>query len=103
MSKVVSDFQTMVWQIIGYKRFQKIFEKRIPLAEADEAAISAMLRNLAAHHLTPGEVGQGLADVHRDATCAMLMAGENPYYVAGLFRSDELAKVLLRSELAKVK
>ena len=61
MSKVVSDFQTMVWQIIGYKRFQKIFEQQIPLTEADEATISAMVKNLAAQHLTPDEVEKGLA------------------------------------------
>jgi hypothetical protein len=97
LSKVVSDFQTMVWQIIGYKRFQKIFEQQIPLTEADEATISAMVKNLAAQHLTPDEVEKGLADVHREAIHGnriTLWAGENPHsYVAGLWRSDELAKV----------
>ena len=105
MSKVVSGFQTMVWQIIGYKRFKKILEQRIPLAEADEATISAMLRNLAAQHLTPGEVGQGMADVHRDTINAnrlTLWAGENPYsYVASLWRSDELAKLKWKSAQAR--
>jgi len=69
--------------------------RSVPLDQADEAKISERLRNLAAKHLTSEEIAAGLADVRRDATGGnriALMAGQNPHYIAGLFRSDELAK-----------
>jgi hypothetical protein len=86
----------MVWRIIGYDGLEEIFEQRIPLTDADEAKISAMLKTLAAQHLTPDEIAAGLADVSQDTTTSnriMLTAGENPNYVASLWRSDELPKV----------
>jgi len=85
----------MVWRIVGYDSAIEILQQEIPLNEADEPRISEILRSLAAEHLTSEEIAAGLADVRRDATGGnriALMAGQNPHYIAGLFRSDELAK-----------
>jgi hypothetical protein len=85
----------MVWRIVGYDGAEEILRQEIPLDRADERRISEILRDLAAQHLTSEEIAAGLADVRRDATGGnriALMAGQNPHYVAGIFRSDELAK-----------
>ena len=85
----------MVWRIVGYDGTKEIMRQEIPLNEADEPRISEILRSLAAEHLTSEEIAAGLANVRRDATGGnriALMAGQNPHYIAGLFRSDELAK-----------
>ncbi len=85
----------MVWRIIGYDGLQEILEQRIPLTDADEARISAVLKALAAKHLAPDEIAAGLADVRQDTTTGnriTLTAGQNPHYVASLWRSDELPK-----------
>jgi hypothetical protein len=95
MSDVVSGFGQMVWRIMGYDGTKEILRQEIPLSEADEHRISEILRGLAAKHLTSAEIAAGLADVRRDTTGGnriALMAGQNPHYIAGLFRSDELAK-----------
>jgi hypothetical protein len=66
----------------------------------DERRISEILRSLAAEHLNSQEIAAGLADVRRDDTGGnriALTAGQSPHYVAGLFRSDELAKENKRS------
>ena len=95
LSDIVSGFGKMVWRIVGYDSTKEIMRQEIPLDQADASRISEMLRNLAAKHLTPEEIAAGLADVRHDTTGGsriMLMAGENPHYVASLWRSDELAK-----------
>jgi hypothetical protein len=95
LSDIVSGFGQMVWRIVGYDGTKEILRQEIPLNQADERRISEILRNLAAEHLTSEEIAAGLADVRRDATGGnriALMAGQNPHYIAGLFRSDELAK-----------
>ena len=95
LSDIVSGFGQMVWRIVGYDGTKEILRQEIPLNEADEPRISEILRSLAAEHLTPAEIAAGLADVRHDTTGGnriTLMAGQNPHYVAGLFRSDELAK-----------
>src|SRR5262249_50169349 len=95
MSDIVSGFEQMVWWILGYDSTKEILRLEIPLNQADESTISEILRSLAAKHLTPAEIAAGLANVRRDDTGGnrfTLMAGQNPHYVAGLFRSDEIAK-----------
>jgi hypothetical protein len=95
LSDIVSGFRQMVWLIVGYDSLKEIVRREIPLDQADEATISEMLRSLAAQHLNSEEIAAGLADVRRDATGGtrtILIAGQNPNYVASLWRSDELAK-----------
>jgi hypothetical protein len=95
LSDIVSGFGQMVWRIVGYDSAKEILQQEIPLNEADAPRISEILRSLAAKHLTSEEIAAGLANVRRDATAGnriILTAGENPHYVASLWRSDELAK-----------
>jgi len=93
LSKVADGFGEMVWKIDGYDGTEQIFEQRIPLNNASSERIAGILKDLASKHLTPGEISAGLADVRSDAQHGnriILMAGQDPYYVAALFRSDEL-------------
>jgi hypothetical protein len=83
----------MVWKIEGYRGTEKILDQRIPLNDATEQKVSEMLKRLASQHLTEAEISAGLADVRADSSHGnriILMAGQDPHYVAGLFRSDEL-------------
>jgi hypothetical protein len=82
-----------VWKIEGYDGSKKILEQTVPLNDANEAKITSILRALASKGLTPGEISAGNADVHKDdkyGNRIIFSAGENPYYVASLWRSDEL-------------
>jgi hypothetical protein len=95
MSDVVSGFNAMVWQIIGYDGTEEILRQQIPLDQADVARMSDLLKSFASKNLRPDEIAAGLADVRPDTTAGnriVLMAGENPHYVASLWRSDELEK-----------
>ena len=82
----------MTWHIEGYDGTEQILEQQIPLDQADETKICEILKLLAAKHLTAAEVKAGLAEARQDTTNAnriMFMAGQNPHYVASLWRSDE--------------
>ena len=95
LSDIVSGFGHMVWRIVGYDSTKEIVRREIPLDQADETKISEILRSLAAQHLTSEEIAAGLANVRHDTTGGnriILTAGQNPHYVASLWRSDELAK-----------
>ena len=83
----------MVWRIEAYDSNTLISETVIPLNNASEAKISELLKSLASQHLSPEEIAAGLADVSKDdahGNRIILTAGQNPHYIAGLFRSDEL-------------
>lgn len=95
LSDIVSGFGKMVWRIVGYDSTTEIMRREIPLDQADEARISEILKTLAAQHLTSAEIAAGMANVRHDTRFGnriTLIAGQNPYYVASLWRSDELAK-----------
>ena len=84
-----------VWEIVGYDGSTTILEQRIPLNDADDMKISSLLKRLASQHLNDAEISAGLADVHKDdlhGNRITLHAGQNPHYVASLWRDDELAK-----------
>jgi len=83
----------MVWRIEGYDGSTLISESVIPLNNASEARISELLKSLASQHLSPEEIAAGLADVSKDdanGNRIILTAGQDPHYVASLFRSGEL-------------
>jgi hypothetical protein len=93
LSKVISGFGELEWKIEGYNGVDKFFEERIPLNDAPEEKIASLLKGLASKHLTAAEIAAGMADVRKDAQHGIriiLMAGQNPHYVAALFRGDEL-------------
>lgn len=52
-----------------------------------------MRRTMRDKHLTADEISAGLADVRKDehhGNRIILAAGQNPHYVASLWRSDEI-------------
>jgi hypothetical protein len=69
----------------------------MPLKAADEAEIVAMLKSLASQHLTKAEIQRGeqtgVLDIVRDVGGTRLSGscGQNPHYVASLWRDEELA------------
>lgn len=82
----------MEWRIKGYDSLKEILDQRVPLNGNDEAKIAALLKSLASKHLNAAEIAAGMADVRKDDSGGnriILSAGQNPHYVAGLFRSDE--------------
>jgi hypothetical protein len=97
LSNVVGGFGSFVWIIEGYDGAEIILEpQRIPLNDATEEKISDLLKSFASKHLTLAEISAGVSDVRRDdrhGDRITLTAGENPYYVASLWRSDELDAV----------
>lgn len=93
MSKVVGGSGELEWKIEGYNGVDKFFEERIPLSDAPEEKMASLLRGLASKHLTAAEIAAGMADVRKEAQHGnriTLTAGQNPRYVAALFRGDEL-------------
>jgi hypothetical protein len=98
LSDVVGGFGSFVWIIEGYDGAEIILQpQRIPLNDATEAKISGLLHGFASKHLTLAEISAGLADVRRDehyGNRISLTAGKNPYYVASLWRSDELDAIV---------
>jgi hypothetical protein len=93
VNKAVGNSGELEWKIEGYNGVDKFFEERIPLDDASEEKIASLLKGLASKHLTAAEIAAGMADVRKDAQHGnriTLMAGQNPHYVAALFRGDEL-------------
>jgi hypothetical protein len=93
VNKAVGNSGELEWKIEGYNGVNKFFEERIPLNDAPEEKIASMLKGLASKHLTAAEIAAGMADVRKDAqhgNRVILTAGQNPHYVAALFRGDEL-------------
>ena len=93
MNKAVGNSGELEWKIEGYNGVNKFFEERIPLNDAPEEKIASMLKGLASKHLTAAEIAAGMADVRKDAqhgNRVILTAGQNPHYVAALFRGYEL-------------
>ena len=83
----------LIWKIEGYDGTDIILEQIIPLNEADETKICDLLKSLASRDLNEHEIAAGLADVRKDDTSGnriIFYAGQNPHYVVGLYRSDEL-------------
>jgi hypothetical protein len=82
-----------VWKIKGYDGTEEILDQTVTLNSADEMKITGLLKDLASKGLTPSEISAGLADVHKDdvgGNRIIFHAGQNPHYVASLWRSDEL-------------
>lgn len=93
MSAIVEGFGGMAWRVIGYDGTEEILNQTYPLNTTDQARICAVIKALASKHLNASEIAAGLADVRADEKSGnriIFKAGENPYYVASLWRSDEL-------------
>ena len=82
-----------VWKIKGYDGIEKILDQTVALNSADESKIIGILRELVSKGLTPTEISADLAEVHKDdlgGNRIIFHAGQNPHYVASLWRSDEI-------------
>ncbi len=98
MNSVIEGFKNQVWRIVEYDGFKVVSEERIPLDDADEARIVYLLELKAKSHLSTRQVKYSpkLYQVRKDASQGNRVsysAGDNPYYVASLWRSDELDRV----------
>ena len=81
MSKIVDGFQNQIWVIEKYDSLKLLSAERIPQSDASKLDIISKLQGLS------GEVPQ--AD-ENNAKRIMYMAGQNPHWVASLWREDEL-------------
>ena len=105
MSDIVSGFQNQVWRIIGYDSSIVILEESIPLASADEKTIVARLKELVSKHLKADEIAGANAGTNSllqprmdsgGGNRLIITMGENPHYIASLWRSDLPLKISSR-------
>lgn len=99
MASAVEGFGNQVWLVRGYDGTKLIFETRIPQARLTVERIQDLLRCLVCRDLTGSEVTAAflgdspLFEVTNDIRGGNRLAwsvGSNPYYIAALFRPDEL-------------
>jgi hypothetical protein len=91
VSDVIDGFQNMAWKIQGYDCDKQILEEIVSVEEMSAAAIAEHLKGLASENLTPEETAA--LELSVDETHGKRMTitvGENPHYVASLWRRDEL-------------
>lgn len=81
MSEIIEGFKKQIWRIIKYDGLEKVEEERIQQAEISEIEIVAKLAELS------GETPQKDSD---RGNRLIYMAGQNPHWVASLWRADEL-------------
>lgn len=94
MSDIVKGFQNQTWCIMKMNGLETVEEERIPLNEASEDGIISLLEKKAAGGLTAREVKDAphLFKVRKDlggGNRVLYTAGQNPHYVASLWRADE--------------
>jgi hypothetical protein len=91
MSDVIDGFQHMMWRIQGYEGDKQILEEIVSVEAMSAAAIAEHLKGLASQNLTPEEIAALEASVDETHGKRMtITVGENPHYVASLWRRDEL-------------
>lgn len=95
MSDVVEGYKHQVWRIIKYEGVAEVWEERIPLEEATEDEVRQRLERLVRDDMDPTDVERepDRFRATRDAEHGervMLLAGDDPSYVASLWREDEL-------------
>ncbi len=91
MSDVINGFQNMAWRVQGYDGDRQILEQIVSIEEMSAAGVAEHLKRLASQNLTPEETAA--LEVSVDETHGRRMTitvGENPHYVASLWRKDEL-------------
>lgn len=94
---IVNGFQNQIWRIRKMDSLDQIWEELVPFSEADEAAIRARLEELAKTELTAREIEETpslykATDQTGGGKRLIISAGDNPYYVASLWRSDEMPR-----------
>lgn len=96
MSGVVDGFQNQFWRVIRYDGLIETEEERFPVHQVTESELVAILEARAKSELSESEIRNSphLYKVRRDFETGKrltLFAGDNPHYVADLWRKDELA------------
>jgi hypothetical protein len=97
MTDIMTGFQNQVWRIQKMDGLTVVSEEFIPLSEAPEDKILRLLEERAKEELTPREIRDApqlfqARDMTGNGKRLIYTAGENPHYVASLWRSDELEK-----------
>ncbi|UVC12414.1 hypothetical protein IHQ71_30910 (plasmid) [Rhizobium sp. TH2] len=94
MSRIVEGFKNQVWIIREMKGNAVIREFKRPVQQANENDIIILIETLARNHLTAEEAERSpdLWRHHKDSGGNRLIfsAGQNPHYVAAMYRSDEI-------------
>ncbi|WP_126911066.1 hypothetical protein [Rhizobium chutanense] len=95
MTDLTAGFQNQVWCIRKMDGLTVLSEEQIPLSDASEKDIMLLLEERAKSVLTPREIHDApqlfkAKDMTGKGNRLIYSAGQNPYYVASLWRSDEL-------------
>tara|TARA_R110000850_G_scaffold132030_3_gene253077 strand:- start:584 stop:841 length:258 start_codon:yes stop_codon:yes gene_type:complete len=77
----VDGFKNQTWLIIKYDSLEEVSQERIPQSDISEIEIIAKLAKLSGQ-IPQKDSGKGSRIIY--------MAGENPHWVASLWRADEL-------------
>lgn len=95
MTDIMTGYQNQVWRIQKMDGLTVVSEEFLPLSEAPEDKILHLLEARAKKELTPREIRDApqlfkARDMTGNGKRLIYTAGENPYHVASLWRSDEL-------------
>lgn len=94
----MADFTDMEWRITVMDSTTTVEEFKIPQQQLSEEKLKHIMELLAARNLSPDEIigsavgNAKLLEVGSDTTRGNRLtywSGQNPHYVAGLFRKDE--------------
>ncbi|MGR9352723.1 hypothetical protein [Rhizobium leguminosarum] len=95
MADFTGGFQHQVWRIRKMDGLTVASEELLSLSDASESDILRLLEERAKGDLTPREISEApqlfkARDMTGKGNRLIYTAGQNPYYVASLWRSDEL-------------
>jgi hypothetical protein len=90
MTDVVAGFEHMVWRIQGFDGQKQVHEERVPIEEMSAAAVGEHLEALAGEGLTAEEASALEVSVDAEHERMTITCGDNPHFVASLWRRDEL-------------
>lgn len=94
MSRIVDGFKDQVWVIKEMDAGTVVKQFTRPAQQANEVDIILFIETLARRHLKPEDAERAptLWRHRRDGTGerSVLIAGQNPHYVAALYRMDEI-------------
>lgn len=96
MTDIIAGFQNQVWRIQKMDSLTVVSEELLPASDTSESDILRLLEDRAKNELTPREIQEvpqlfRAKDMTGNGNRLIYTAGENPYYVASLWRSDELS------------
>lgn len=110
MSKASINSPKRFWKIEGYDSTRLLFQNVLPLGYLSEGQMMSLLQRLASKHLTEDEIvaasqrpnSKGYAPLlephtdHDPSSRYTISVGVNPYYLASVWQSGELAETDIR-------